>query len=332
MSKIYGIIMAGGSGTRFWPRSTRANPKQFHSFGFEKTLLQLTADRIGFVDETWVVTTELLSAKSSEQLPRARILAEPMGRNTAACVYWAAREVAARDPKSVMVMIPADQVIQDLPEFQRVLRHAVEWAMAHDDLVVLGVQPTRPEVGFGYVEAESAAASSPLRRFREKPDLATAQEFLKNPNMFWNAGMFVWRAEVILAAFDRHFPEMPRTWEAHGAQPMTAYAHLPALSIDYAVMEKARNARVFKLNCGWDDLGSWRALESLRAPDSAPPTLTVDSTRCFVDAPTKTVALLGVDDLLIVDTEKVLLVAHKSRAEELRRMVEKVQAERPELA
>jgi mannose-1-phosphate guanylyltransferase len=332
MAKLYGVIMAGGSGTRFWPRSTKTNPKQFHKFGFEKTLLQLTADRIGFVDEMWVVTTELLQKKTKEQLPRATVLAEPMGRNTAACVYWAAKEIAKVDPSGVMVLIPADQIVRDIPQFQRVLRHAIEWATTHDDLVVLGVQPSRPETGFGYIEASEEAPSSTLVRFREKPDLETAQRFLKNSRMLWNAGMFVWRADVILNAFDEHFPELPRAWAAAGGHAKTAYPTLPAISIDYAVMEKARNGRVFRLDCGWDDLGSWRALETLRGTAPNPTVISIGSERCFVDAPEgKTVALLGVEDLLVVDTDEVVFVAHKGRAEEIRSMVEKMQTERPHL-
>ena len=326
--KNIGVIMAGGSGTRFWPKSTKRNPKQFHHFGFEKTLLQLTADRVGFVDEQWVVTTELLRCPVESQLPKVRVLAEPMGRNTAPCVFWAAQEVAKLDPEAVMVIIPSDQVVQDLPEFQRTLRKAIDWAQTHDDLVVLGVQPTRPEVGFGYIEAESASSHAKLLRFREKPDLETAKKFVANPSMLWNAGMFVWRAKVILNAFEQVFPEMNTVWKKHGADAKTAYPHLPAISIDYAVMEKARNAVVFRLDCGWDDLGSWRALEGIKGSQKA---IGVDAQGCFVDAGKKAVALLGVQDLLIVDTDDVLMVAHKSRAEELRKLVEKVQLERPDL-
>lgn len=339
------VIMAGGSGTRFWPKSTQRRPKQLLNFGGAGTLLRQTLDRFDGIapkDRRTIVTTQLLGAAIREDAPEARVLEEPAGRNTAPCVYWAAREVAKRDPKAVMMVMPADHFIPRLADYQKTVRQAVEWAATHDDLVTLGIQPSRPETGYGYLRLGAALPGGPHRvdAFVEKPDLKRAEEFLKAGNYLWNGGMFVWRAEVILRAFDETMPEMKRAWDAEGGEVARAYPKLTATSIDFGVMEKAKNVVSFNLDCGWDDLGSWTSLEGVadflktRHPAgvvTAGDVVAVDSTGNIIDAQGKLVALLGVQDLIVVDTGNALLVADKHRAQDIRKVVDGVKARRADL-
>ena len=339
------VIMAGGSGTRFWPKSTAKKPKQLLSFGGSGSLLRQTLDRFdGIVgsDRRTIVTTQLLGAAIRADAPQARVLEEPQGRNTAPCVYWAAQEAAKRDPRTVMLIMPADHFIPRLPDYQRTVKQAIEWAAKHDDLVTLGIQPTRPETGYGYLRlgAQTGAATQ-VDAFVEKPDLKRAEEFLRAGNYLWNGGMFVWRAEVILKAFDEAMPEMKRAWDAAGGDIARAYPQMTATSIDFGVMEKAKNVVSFTLECGWDDLGSWTSLEGIAdflhtrheaGVVTGGEVVAVESKGNVVDAAGKFVALLGVDDLIIVDTGPTLLVAHKDRAQDIRKIVDRVKAVRPDLA
>jgi mannose-1-phosphate guanylyltransferase len=290
-----------------------------------------------------IVTTQLLQRACSEGAPDVNVLAEPAGRNTAPCVYWAAREIAARDPKGIMLVMPADHYISKPAAFTETIREAVRWAEAHDDLVTLGVKPTRPETGYGYLRigAQLGGAAKKVDAFVEKPNLDKAREFVSAGNYLWNGGMFVWRAEVILRAFDELMPEMKREWEAASGKVEAAYPKLTATSIDYGVMEKARNVVSFALDCGWDDLGSWTTLEEmadvLKARQeggvaTAGEILAVESSGCIVDAPGKLIALLGVKDLIVVEAGGVLMVADKRRAQDIKLVVERVKKQRPELA
>ena len=295
-----------------------------------------------------VVTTRLLESAVESQVTRAvSILAEPQGRNTAPCVYWAARAVFEKDPKGVMLVMPSDHTIPRLADFQNTVTRAVAWAKSHDDLVTLGVSPTRPETGYGYLKTANGltgvegSGGFGVEAFVEKPDLARATEYIQTGNYLWNGGMFVWRADVILKAFDDFMPEMRREWEAAGRKVEVAYPRMTATSIDYGVMERARNVVTFTLDCGWDDLGSWTSLEALAEKLSARheagvvtggQAISVESYGCIVDAPGKLVALLGVEDLIVVQQGDAILIAKKDRAQDIKLIVEKVKATRPELA
>ena len=339
------VIMAGGSGTRFWPKSTSRRPKQLLSFAGGPSLLRQTLDRFdGIVPRghRMIVTTQLLGPAIREEAPECRVLEEPQGRNTAPCVYWAAREVAKRDPKAVMLVMPADHHIPRLEDYQATVRAAIDWATRHDDLVTLGIQPTRPETGYGYLRVADGGEAGPVvvDAFVEKPNLDRAREFLAAGNFLWNGGMFVWRAEVVLRAFDEFMPEMRKAWEKADGEISRAYPLMTATSIDYGVMERAKNVVSLRLDCGWDDLGSWPSLEGLaevlRARHMAGTVtggevVSVEATGNIIDAPGKLVALLGVDDLIIVDTGSALLVARKDRAQDIRQIVEGVKKVRPEL-
>jgi mannose-1-phosphate guanylyltransferase len=345
------VVMAGGSGTRFWPKSTSKKPKQLLSFGASKeTLLQQTLNRFSSIaprDQQIIVTTQSLSSAVADQAHGVKILAEPQGRNTAPCVYWAAREIVARDPKGVMLVMPSDHYMAMPDRFTQTVRAAIEWASTHDDLVTLGVKPTRPETGYGYLKVAASGTGDcrKVEAFVEKPNLEKAESFLKAGNYLWNGGMFIWRAEVILRAFDEFMPELKKTWDAHlengQGQVEKAYPSMTATSIDYGVMEKAKNVVTFTLDCGWDDLGSWTSLESLAevlgaARDgnvvSAGELLAVESRGNIVDTPGKMTAILGLNDLIVVEHEGAILIAPKSRAQDIRLIVEQVKKSRPELA
>ncbi|MCM2323983.1 MAG: sugar phosphate nucleotidyltransferase [Oligoflexia bacterium] len=355
MSKLnpFLVIMAGGSGTRFWPKSTARRPKQLLSFGRSgdaeaPTLLKMTLDRFEEVvpeAQRVIVTTRQLSAAVAEQAGGAIVLEEPQGRNTAPCIYWAAREVARRDPRGVMLVMPADHYIAMPERFRETVREAARWAAENDDLVALGVKPVRAETGYGYLRiGEEAAPGRGCRRveaFVEKPNLEKAEQFVRSGQYLWNGGMFLWRAEVILAAFDRHMPEMKKAWETAQGRVEQAYPAMTATSIDYGIMEKARNVVSFSLDCGWDDVGSWTSLEGLAdtlgarheaGTVTAGQVISVDAKGNIVDVPGKVAALLGVQELIIVQQGEVLLVADKARAQDIKLIVERIRKERPELA
>lgn len=345
----YLVVMAGGSGTRFWPKSTSKRPKQLLAFGDREgeTLLRQTLSRFdGWVpaQQKMIVTTAALEASVLAQAAGARVLAEPQGRNTAPCIYWAAREIAKLDPQGVMMVMPSDHYIPDIDAFTRTVRAACEWSATHDDLVTLGVRPNRPETGYGYLKiGESVEAHPECRRvdaFVEKPNLERAKTFLADGNYLWNGGMFLWRAEVILRAFDELMPEMKAAWDAANGDILKAYPKMPATSIDYGVMERGKNVVSFPLECGWDDLGSWTSLESiadaLHARHAAGvvtggEVLAIDSTGNIVDTPNRLTALLGVKDLIVVEHGGAILIADKSRAQEIRLVVEELKKRRPDL-
>jgi mannose-1-phosphate guanylyltransferase len=344
----YLVVMAGGSGTRFWPKSTRRRPKQLLAFGRHASRALLTDtlarfDGIVPVPQRVVVTTASLEEAVAAHAAGARVLAEPRGRNTAPCVYWAARIVAAEDPTAVMLVMPSDHHIADLETFRRTVVAAATWAADHDDLVTLGVRPTHPETGYGYLQTAEDVGPGCRRvaAFVEKPDLEAARGFLAAGTYLWNGGMFAWRAEVILAAFDRLMPELGKAWDESGGRVAEAYPRMTATSIDYGVMERATNVVTFPLDCGWSDLGTWSSLESVadvlgaRGPGGVVfggELLGIDATGNLVDAPGKLVALLGVCDLIVVEHGNAILVAPKSRAQDVRLVVQEVERLRPDLA
>lgn len=349
-SNVHLVVMAGGSGTRFWPKSTSKKPKQFLTFGSESkgSLLTQTVARFdGIVEQanTWVVTTAALGDQVKSQLekiPAEQILLEPQGRNTAPAIYWAARAIASKNPKAVMLVMPSDHYVQKLDRFRSTVKMALGWATRSQDLVTLGIQPTRPETGYGYLKLGNAV-EEPCRlvsQFVEKPSFERAQEFLKSGQYLWNGGMFVWKVETILAAFEKHLPEYQAIWEKTDGRVADAYPKMTATSIDYGVMEKASNVVTYSLDCGWDDLGSWISLESMADVLMAKRTggtvtagdlIAIDSDRNIVDAPGKCVALLGVNDLIVAQSGDSILVAQKSRAQDIRLVVDAVKKSKPEL-
>ncbi len=350
MSSLWAVIMAGGGGTRFWPLSRVGRPKQFLAIAGERTMLQQAWERCVHVTGTAarvaVVTGERYAELTREQLPELaadNLLLEPEARNTAPCLAYAAAVLRARDPEAVMAVFPADHVIRDLDGLALSVRSAAA-AAAVGYLVTFGVPPRYPETGYGYVEVGEplslAAAPAPVhevRAFREKPDAATAKRYLEAGNFLWNSGMFVWRADALLAACERHLPAAGRAAAAMLAAGgdaearRRAYADMPATSIDYGIMEVADNVACVRAQFDWSDVGSWEALhELLEGDDSgnagAGEIVAVDARDNLVHAPGDVVALLGVERLAVVRAGRVLLVASLEQSQRVRQLRERVAA------
>jgi mannose-1-phosphate guanylyltransferase len=341
----YGLILAGGRGTRFWPRSRRAQAKQVLRIMGERSLIQSTVDRLKPVlppERIWVLTNEHLQIEIRRQLPEVppeQILAEPAQRNTAPAIGLMAHILNSMDPEAVMGVFPADHVIGKPGRYLRLLRPAFK-AAAGGKIVVLGIQPRWPETGYGYIEfAKGVEAGSlhaqPVRKFREKPDLATAKRFVKVGNFYWNAGMFFWKTTVVLDALRKFLPKTSTLLAA--LPPFRDRSFFPALkasfprcqniSIDYAVLERAHEVWGLAADdIGWNDVGSWNAVYELLPRDrwgnvNRSEALVHSSSGNYVDAASKLVALLGVNNLIVVDTTDALLIADRSRAQEVGELV-----------
>ena len=349
MTDRFAIVMAGGSGTRFWPASRAARPKQFLARGSDaETLLQATVARAARAvgrDQVLVVASARHGDATREQLPdrpQANILLEPAGRNTAPCIAWAAAHVRRRAPQGLIAVLPADPHIGDEDAFAAVLGRALD-AAAAGSIVTVGIEPSRPETGYGYVDVGDAVdVGVPdvhrVRRFEEKPDQATADRYVASGHHLWNSGMFFFRADVILAEIARHMPELGEfvadcdraaATDRELAFVEGRYGQLPKVSIDYGVMERAEDILVLPGAFGWDDIGSWSAAWALAAKDgdgnasAGAEALPIDSRGCYVSAPEgKLVALVGVEDLVVVDTPDALLVMPRSRAQDVRKVVD----------
>jgi mannose-1-phosphate guanylyltransferase len=349
MQNAYAVIMAGGSGTRFWPLSRRAWPKQFLALaGAQESLLQSTVRRItGLIpnERILVVTSERhadATRKQLPQLPPGNVLAEPSARNTAPCVAWAAAHVSAISPDAVMMVLPADPHIGDEPAYRELLTRAVEAARS-SGLVTIGVTPTRPETGYGYIEASDTLAPGVqrVRRFVEKPDLARAQQFLQDDRFLWNSGMFFFRADAILGEYARQLPDLHGFARGYidalaqgddASYVQARYATLTSISLDHGIMEHAEDVRVVPGAFGWYDIGSWTTAYELASKDAggnalladaAASTCLIDSKNCYVRGPSgKLIALIGVEDLVVVDTEDALLIMPRNRAQDVRRVID----------
>jgi mannose-1-phosphate guanylyltransferase len=348
----YGLILAGGRGTRFWPRSRKRSAKQVLNVAGERSLIQATVERLAPViapQRMWILTNEHLRSTIIRQLPEVphnQVLAEPLQRNTAPAIGLAAHILRALDPDAVMGVFPSDHVVGKPARYRAVLRAALK-AAAAGNLVVVGIQPRWPETGYGYIEfprgtKPGSAQPLPVRRFHEKPELANARRYLAAGNFYWNSGMFFWRADVLLEQLRRH---LPRTASVLASLPRFGSSRFPAalkrafplcenISIDYAVLEKAAHVGgIAAGDFGWNDVGSWNAVYELLPRDACgnvttPNSICLDSHDNFVDARGKVVALLGVQDLIVVDTPDALLVAardHAQRVGEIVKALEKLE-------
>ena len=341
MPNYYGLILAGGRGTRFWPRSRRRHAKQVLTIFDECSLIQSTVQRLAPLippERLWVLTSPLLRDEIVRQLPeipRRQILAEPAQRNTAPAIGLAAHILQSLDPDAIMGVFPSDHVIAKPRRYLQFARAAFR-AAAAGKIAVLGIAPRWAETGYGYIEfpkgtRAGALHSVPVLRFREKPDARTAAKYVAAKRFFWNAGMFFWRADVLLNALRRHLPKtatllasLPRFSDRRFAARMNqAFPLCENISIDYAVLERA--ADVAGLACdeiGWNDVGSWNAVYKLLPRDrngNAARSLFVSagSNGNYIDAGKKLVALLGANNLIVVDTPDALLIADRDRAQQV---------------
>jgi len=349
------VVMAGGSGTRFWPASRAARPKQFLPISGRHPMIVETLLRLeGLVppERVFVVTAEEQVPLVREALPQVspeNVLGEPQARNTAPCVGYAAHVLRERLGECVLAVLPADHVIEPPAAFRATLAAAAAEASEADALVTFGIKPTFPATGYGYVEAGEALhqreghAVHAVRRFVEKPDLARAREFLASGRFFWNSGMFVWRASVVLEAFERHSPAIARGLArlAEGASLAEVYASLPSAPVDVEILERASNVRLMPIDYGWSDVGSWAALPDVHEPDEAgnwsvlapgARVLAEEASGCvsYVEEPGELLALIGVQDLVVVRSGRTTLVCPRERAQDVKRIVDRLRDEAPE--
>ncbi|HEX7668606.1 MAG TPA: sugar phosphate nucleotidyltransferase [Polyangiaceae bacterium] len=347
--------MAGGSGTRFWPASRRLRPKQLLPIapGTTESLLESTIRRILPLcpaDRILVVTGEHLLEATRAALvpfPGVRVVAEPVPRNTAPCIGWGAALLARRDPEAVVMALPSDHHVKDEPAFRAAIERAVAAARL-GPITTIGLTPTRPETGFGHIEATDELAPGVRRavRFVEKPDRVRAEEYVKSGRYFWNSGMFFFRASVMMEAIGAHLPDLAaglgrieaaarRGATAEAEETRAVFPTLPSISIDYGVMEKVSQVHVVPAEFGWSDVGSWLASFELGEPDSSgnvadAGTVLVDSERNLVrnlgkSAEGKVIALVGVSDLCVIETDDALLVIPRERAQDVRKVVEELE-------
>jgi mannose-1-phosphate guanylyltransferase len=356
------VILAGGSGTRFWPRSRKAQPKQVLSLDGDRTMIQNTVERVKPVvsdGQVWIITNDLLAETIAKQLPDVtakHILREPAARNTAPACGLAAFLLERRSPDAVLGVFPSDHTIGDVARFRRVVRAGAALARRTAAIVVLGVSPSRPETGYGYIELGAAidpivegGESIPVRRvhrFTEKPDKAKAKRFLRSGNYAWNSGMFLWTAKTLVDAMREHQPKiaelLEKIAEAWGTPKFDKvfaelYPQCESISIDYAVLEprSAKGEGKSELYClpgdfAWSDLGSWAALHEHVAERTESHNANVfetehhveiTSTGCYVFSPNKTVALVGVKDLVIVETDDAILITTREGSQDVGKVV-----------
>jgi mannose-1-phosphate guanylyltransferase len=351
---FYPVILAGGRGTRFWPLSRKRRAKQLLALDGKQTMLQQTVARLAPMaapTRFWIITNDDLRPAILRQLPKLppkQIIAEPCGRNTAPAIGLAAFLLLCHDPDAVLGLFPSDHVIADPAEFRATLNRGIEIAAAGDNIVVLGIRPTRPETGYGYIESGAPGHDGSLRvrRFTEKPDLAKARQFLQAGNYFWNSGMFLWRADTLANALREHLPNTAPLLEkiaaAYGTRKFAEtfrklYPKCENISIDYAVLEPRSakgeaQSRIFCLpsDFGWNDLGSWAALHEHQAAKvkpgdrnlvSASGSFALNAKNNFVHAPGKFVALIGVSNLVIVETQDALLVTTLDQSQDVGKVV-----------
>jgi mannose-1-phosphate guanylyltransferase len=349
---LHAVVMAGGSGTRFWPQSRRALPKQFQRIGTQRTLIQETVERCRPLippHRVWVVTGQAHADETQRQLPEllpAQVLVEPCPRNTAPCVGLAAIRLLAADPEAVMLVLPADHVIQPAAKFVEAVETANEVVTAQPDAFVLfGVPPNYPATGYGYIHRGHLlpghhSSLYSVEAFKEKPDLLTAARYVATDDYYWNCGIFVWRAQTILDALREHAPEVfarlqrlkpllgTAQWDAALAEE---FPLMPSISIDYAVLEKAQNVAVMPAPFTWDDVGSWQALPRLQGSDSDGNTIDGlhcgDETHgCIIRGPADhLIATYGTRDLIIVHTPTATLVADKRDENSLKALIAEIQ-------
>ncbi len=348
---VYAVIMAGGVGSRFWPRSREKSPKQLLEIVGEGTMIQNTVRRLkGFVEtkNIFVVTNKLQKNAIIKQLPDVpveNIIVEPVGRNTAPCIGLAGLFIHRLDPKGIMIVLPADHIIGNEQEFIRVLTVSSQVAQITSGLVTIGIQPTHPETGYGYIQVKDKSEEAQpvnidgvfeVKTFAEKPNFATAQKFLESGDFYWNSGMFIWRVDVILAEIEKNIPELSA--QLFNLQPSigtslfdqnleTAYGQIRGISIDYGVMEKAARVYVVKGDFGWNDLGSWDEVNRISGKDNdgnciQGNVVTVNSKNSYVYSTDKIIATVGIEDLIVINTPDAILICKKGESQNVKQVVD----------
>ncbi len=350
---IYPVILAGGWGERLWPMSTPSRPKQVLTLGGDRSLVGRTLDRVAaaaVTDRALVMTSSQIAETIPVELPGVpaeRIIAEPMRKNTAPAIALAAHLLTIEDKDAVMVVLPADHIIGDDDDFRRTIALAADAANELRALMTLGITPSRPDTEYGYIEAGDGAGSGvfKVRRFTEKPDAATAAEFIGAGGYYWNSGMFIWRADVFLEEVAEHLPDvasaLAQVTVPVGAPGFTEqmnafYEETPSISVDYGIMERTERALVVPADFGWDDVGAWSALGRVWPPDergnsSQGDVVLLDSNDCIAYAEGGVAAAVGVEGLIVVHTPEATIVCPRARAREVRDLLAEVRRRAEEL-
>jgi mannose-1-phosphate guanylyltransferase len=349
---VFAVVMAGGRGERFWPLSTTKHPKQFLSLFSGEPMIRTSVERVFPLippERVLVVTSEALvpaTRKALPMLPAGNIIGEPMGRDTAAACMLGTAVALSRDPEAICCILTADHLIEKKRLFLSILGKACAAADAADILVTLGIKPSYPSTGFGYIHAGPALFRSSPAEFRkaikfvEKPDAKTARAYLARGSYYWNSGMFIWRAETFFRSLEKLAPPLYRLGclvrgcrSARSLENLMKkeYPKLERISVDYAIMEKSGNIVVVPADFGWNDVGSWAALNKCFKPDqngniAKGDVQSLDAGNNIVLSPNRLTALLGVEDLIVVQAENVTLVCHRSRAEQVKKLVAQIQA------
>lgn len=349
MKENYAVIMAGGIGSRFWPLSRTGHPKQFIDIlGTGKTLIQQTYQRLLKIcpkENIFIVTNENYRNLVNKQIPdlsNEQILGEPVAKNTAPCIAYACHKIAKINPKANIIVAPSDHLILEENEFI----HAIELSFKiaennHDSLITLGIRPTRPDTGYGYIqylEKKENNGFYQVKTFTEKPNAELAKTFIRSGDFLWNAGIFIWSVSSILQAFEIHLPEMNEIFKKGKAFYNTskeedfiksAYSQCTNISIDYGIMEKAKNVWVMPANFGWSDLGTWGSLYTILDKDyvgnaivGAENAMMYDSSNCMVNIPkNKLVIMQGLHDYIVVESDNILLICERSQEQQIKQFV-----------
>lgn len=345
------VIMAGGIGSRFWPMSTPERPKQFVDvLGTGRTFIQMTVDRFKGIlpaENVWVVTSQAYKDIVAEQLPEVpcgNILLEPCRRNTAPCIAYAAWRIKSIDPKATIVVSPSDHLVLDTPEFQRVVKSAMDFASTSDAIVTLGMKPTRPETGYGYIQTDMSCPSARNKEiyrvdsFREKPDLATAEKYIRKPNMLWNAGIFIWNVSTIVNALRVYAPEINEVFEnllpLYGTDKEQEainenFPKCESISVDYAILEKSEEIYCFPASFGWSDLGTWGSLrENVKRDNNGNAVIgnnvqTYETRDCVIHCcEERRVVVQGLDGYIVAEKDNTLLICKLSEEQRIKQFSE----------
>lgn len=338
--------MAGGRGERFWPKSRKNLPKQFLALTDDgKTMIQLTVDRIlplVELEDIYIATNKNYKELVKEQLPgipEENILCEPVGRNTAPCIGLGAVHIAHKYDDAIMLVLPSDHLIKFNNMFLNAIRSACQVAEDDDNLVTLGITPNYPETGYGYIKFDPHSMEGnayTVERFVEKPTLEVAKEYLATEEYLWNSGMFIWKVSSILKNIEKHIPQVYAGLQRIQAAIATEqqeqileeeFVQMPSISIDYGVMEKAEHIFTIPGTFGWDDVGSWLAVERIKKSNESGNVvtgnvITVDTNNCIIQGESKLIAAVGLEDLVIVDTADAVLICEKDKVSEIRKVIE----------
>lgn len=348
---VAAVVMAGGRGERFWPKSRVKFPKQLLRLVGNESMIQQTVKRLENlvnVDNIYIVTNEDYVQMISMQLPKIKpsnILVEPMSRNTAACIGLASLHIERKDPEAVMVVIPSDHLIRNDKEFVSVLQSAVEVAKENNNIVTIGILPSYPETGYGYIKVGVKAANKGGRdiykvdKFVEKPDKDTAEEYIKDGKYLWNSGMVVVKVSTLRTCIERLMPDLHRALEKIKQAIDTPdedkvlydeYSNLESISIDYGILEKSDSIYVIPGDFGWDDVGTWTSLERIHEPDEdgnilKGNILSIDTKKCIIQGPdNKLIAIMGLENVIVVDTHDVTLICSKDKAQNIKELIQEV--------